>query len=146
MKIISANVAFYAAVVALAAVQAQADDRLACGDRGLLLTISVPQGTYKADAQIPLTLDVLNTGQEQIHTPTGFTYTGESRDSAKTVIIGSGTYIICEDQKTGKSVSFKGLHAKVSGPGRTVKAGEKIKAYTLDLKKCFNLEAGRCDV
>lgn len=116
-----------------------------CGDRGLLLTISVPGGPHKTKAKIPLTFVIANTNKKDVHIPVGFTYTRDFDKDAKTCVIGSGTFIMCQRQ-AGEYLKFKGGYAKVDGVPRTLKAGQELKAYTIDLAKCFDLGPGKYDV
>ena len=116
-----------------------------CGDRGLLLSISVPKGPHEANGKIPLTFVITNTNKKDVLVPIGFTYYVRFDKDTKTCLIGSGTFIICQRQ-AGRHLKFKGHYARVSGAGQALKAGQELKAYTIDLAKCFDLTPGTYDV
>ncbi len=116
-----------------------------CGDQGLLMTISAPEDPHKADARIPLTFVITNTNTYDVHMPTGFTYARNFDKGSGTCVIGSGTFIICQRQ-AAEHLKFKGHHTRVDGMGHILKAGQKLKAYTLDLTKCFDFTPGKYDI
>jgi len=145
MKQISVAAILLTALVFTVAATKEPVSTRTCGDRGLLLTISVPEGPHKAEGRIPLTFAIANTSRTDVHIPTGLTYARDYDKDAKTCLIGSGTFIICQKQ-AGDHLNFKGGYVKVSGPGRTLKRREELEAYTIDLAKCFNLTPGKYDV
>ena len=145
MKRITVATILLTALVFTAAAAKQSPDTPTCGDRGLLLSISVPEGPHKAKAKIPLTFTVANTNQNDVYLPIGVTYARDYDKDAKTCVIGSGTFIICQKQG-GDCLKFKGGYTKVDGIGQTVKAGQEIEAYSIDLAKCFDLSSGEYDV
>ncbi len=145
MKSITVAIILLTALVFTAAAAKQSPDTPTCGDRGLLLTISVLEGPHKAKAKIPLTLTVTNTNQSDMHLPTGFAYARDIDKDANTYLLGLGMFIICEKQ-AGDYLKFEGGYARVGGAGRTVKAGQEIEAYSIDLAKCFDLSSGEYDV
>jgi len=116
----------------------------ACGDRGLLLTISVPGDRFNAGQVIPMTFDIKNAGSKDVSIPIGFRFANNDRGT-KLPHIGSGTFVICRNDK-GDYLKFKGRHSKVSGVSLRLPPGEKIKAYTLDLSQCFDLKPGIYDI
>ena len=130
MKTMSVGGILFAVVVIVASAGTEPDIRKTCGDRGLLLTISMPEGRHKPEARIPLTLTIANTSPDAVHLPSGFTYAQESDEGRKTVAIGSGTFIICQRQG-GEYLTFKGGYAKVDGAGQTLKAGQAVKAFVV---------------
>ncbi len=145
MKRISLVALVLVALVLLGAAAKKGKTHRTCGDRGLLTAISVPAGPHKANAKIPLTLGITNTGNTPVHITSGFTYARDLDKDTKTCVIGSGTFIICQKQ-AGAYLKFKGGYVKVTGTGQLLKAGQKIKAYTIDLAKCFDLAPGKYDV
>lgn len=147
MKRITAATILLTALVFTVAAAKQSPDTPTCGDRGLLLRISVPEGPHKAKAKIPLTFTVANTNQNDVYLPIGFTYARDFDKDAKTCVIGSGTFILCQKRyRRGDYLKFKGAYPKVNGTGQTVKAGQEIEAYSIDLAKCFDLSSGQYDV
>ena len=110
---------------------------------GIVPAISVPTGLYRTGAKIPLTLVLRNTSEKDVLIPVGATY---ARVTANGIcLIGSGSYIVCR-KRGGGYLQFKGGYVKATGVSRTLKAGQKITAFTIDLAKCFNLTPGTHDV
>ena len=145
MKQISVIVLLLLALVLSMCADKQSPDTKMCGDHGLLLTISVPEGPHKVKAEIPLTFTITNTIEKDVYIPIGFTYAHDFDKDAKACVIGSGTFIICQKQN-GDYLTFKGVYTKVDGIAQTLKAGEELKTYTIDLAKCFDLTPGKYDV
>lgn len=145
MKKVSVVAILLTALILTAFAAKESANTQTCGDRGLLLRISVPEGPYKAKGKIPLTFVITNTSNRDVHMPTGFTYACNFDKDAKTCVIGSGTFIICQKQG-GDHLKFKGGYAKISGEGKRLKPGQEIKAYTIDLSRCFYLTPGKYDV
>ena len=133
------------ATVLTAAVAEESAPSPTCGDRGLLLTISVPEGLQKVGGPIPLRFTIANTTTNDIRLPDNFTY-GTSEDAeTKIPVIGSGMFIICQTER-GDFIKFKGHYARVDGLGTILKAKQELQPYTLDMAKCFDLPAGRYEV
>jgi hypothetical protein len=145
MKKISVIVLLLLALVLCMSADKKSPDTKICGDQGLLLTISLPKGLYKVKAEIPLTFTITNTNEKDMNIPIGFTYAHDFDKDAKTCAIGSGTFIICQKQN-GDYLKFKGVYTKVDGIGQTLKTGEELKTYTINLAKCFDLTPGKYDV
>jgi hypothetical protein len=123
--------------VLTAAVAEESAPSPTCGDRGLLLTISVSEGLQKVGGPITTTND--------IRLPNNITY-GTSEDAeTKMPVIGSGMFIICQTER-GDFIKFKGYYARVDGLGTILKAKQELQPYTLDMAKCFDLPAGRYEV
>ena len=73
MKQITVGAILLTTLVFTVAAAKQSPRTPSCGDRGLLLTISVPKGPHKARAKIPLSFTVVNTGKNVVYLPVGFT-------------------------------------------------------------------------
>jgi len=133
------------ATVLTAAVAEESVPSPTCGDRGLLLTISVPEGPQKAATPLPLQFSITNTGLGDVILPNNLTFARSEDLEGKVPVIGSGMFIICQTER-GDFIKYKGYYAKVSGPGTTLKSKQELKVYSLDLAKCFDLPAGRYEV
>jgi hypothetical protein len=133
------------AVVAAAAWAGKAPSEPACGDRGLLLRIAVPDGPQKAGEALPMKFSVTNTGPAEMLLSPNLLYALDEEPAIKKPVVGSGLFVICQTER-GDFVKFKGGWVKASGPGTPLKAGEELKAYTLDLAKCFDLAPGKYEV
>jgi|WetSurMetagenome_2_1015567.scaffolds.fasta_scaffold27536_6 hypothetical protein len=116
-----------------------------CGDRGLLLKISLPDGPQKAGGPIPMQFSITNTGSANVDLPLNLTRGVDEDREVKMSLIGSGAYIICQTER-GEFLKFKGGWVEADGLPTTLKAGEELKAYTLDLAKCFDLPPDRYEV
>ena len=145
MKQISLIVLLFTAVVIAVAACKEPADSLMCGDHRLLLTISIPDGHYKPKAEIPLTFAITNTSERNTFIPITLTYARDFDKDAKTCALGSGTYIICQKQN-GEFLEFKGVRVRAIGPAQLLRAGQALKAYTIDLAKWFDLKPGTYDV
>jgi len=133
------------ATVLTAAVAEESAPSPTCGDRGLLLTISVPEGPQKVGGPIPLRFTIANTTTNDIRLPSNFTYGTSEEAKTKMPTIGAGMYIICQTER-GDFIKYKGYYAEASGRGTILKAKQEVQPYTLDIAKCFDLPAGRYEV
>jgi hypothetical protein len=133
-------------VMLVAAVRAgDAPPVLTCGDRGLLMKITVPEGPQKAGEAIPMKLSITNTTAADVQLPNNLTYAVDADPGLNKPMVGAGVFIVCQTE-SGDFLKYKGGYVKASGSGTPVKAGQELKAYTLDLAKCFDLPAGRYEV
>ena len=133
------------ATVLTAAVAEESAPSPTCGDRGLLLTISVPEGPHKAATPLPLQFSITNTGLGDVILPNNLTYARSEDPELKVPVVGAGMFIICQTER-GDFIKYKGAYIKIHGSGTTLKSKQELKAYSLDLAKCFDLPTGRYEV
>jgi len=134
----------FMALVCTVSLAQQPEGPPGCGDRGLLFAISAETPEREARGAIPLKFVITNTSKDSVHIPVGLTC-AEFDQSLGKYLIGSGVYVICQ-RSDGEFLKFKGSHIKASGPGKTLQAGKRVTAFTLDLAKCFDLAPGTYDV
>jgi hypothetical protein len=133
------------AVVAAAAWAGKAPSEPACGDRGLLLKIAVPDGPQKAGEALPMKFSVTNTGPADAMIPIGLAHAVSEDAQTKMPAVCEGTYIICQTEQ-GDFVKYKGHYAFIDGLVTALKPGEELQAGTVDLSKCFDLKPGKYEV
>ncbi len=130
------------AMLAISISYCRADQQVteSVGSKGLVFAISQPTNLFTKGQAVSLSLVVRNAGQSPIRIPSLFAH-----DEGSSVALRSGMFLICQ-KANGAFLAFKGLYFKASEAGRSLGAGEVYKAMTIDLSRCFDLEAGTYDV